>query len=403
MKLTVKKIQGITKAGSYGDGRNLWLIVGSTGLKRWEFRYTLNGRPRQMGLGSLDLMKLNEARDKALELRRMVQNGEDPIDARKGQKPPPSQTFEDVAEKCVTSLETGWSNPKQERQWRSSLASYVYPDIGKRSVALITTEDVFDILQPIWSTKSETANRVRMRIEKVLDFANALKLRSGENPARWKGNLDALLPKITKVKVVRHHPALPYDETGQFVAALRGKEGISPRSLEFTILTAARTNEAIGARWSEFDFNNATWTIPADRMKAQREHRVPLSKAAIALLRALPRDTESEDGFVFISPRSKNKPLSNMAMLKTLKLMERQDLTVHGFRSTFRDWAAETTGYQDIVVEMALAHTVGNAVEAAYRRGDLFEKRTRLMNDWAEYCDQPASKADVVPIHGETS
>jgi integrase len=321
----------------------------------------------------------------------------DPLAEKETKRRPRITGFEDVAEQCIGSLKAGWSNAKSEAQWRSSLKAYAYPILGKMDVANITTAEVYDLLEPIWSAKPETAKRVRERVEKVLDFATALKLRTGDNPARWRGGLESLFPKKAKVQKVRHHPALPYVEMGDFMAALRAKDGIAPRALEFAILTAARTNEALGAKWSEIDMDKAVWVIPAERMKARRDHRVPLSPAALELLRSLPRDTEGE--YVFMSTMARGKPLSNMAMLKTLKLMKRPDLTVHGFRSTFRDWAAETTSYPDTVVEMALAHAVGSAVEAAYRRGDLFEKRTRLMADWAGHCAAPsADRAKVVPI-----
>jgi len=395
-KLNVKRVQSLTKPGKYGDGRNLWLVIGSTGRKRWEFRYTLAGRSREMGLGSVDFMTLEEAREKAFELRKMVKRGADPIAAKEERKPR-ATTFEEVAEQCIASQKAGWSNPKSEAQWRSSLKAYAYPILGKMDVSAITASEVFDVLEPIWSEKPETAKRVRERTEKVLDFASALKLRTGDNPARWRGGLESLFPKRIRMKKVRHHPALPYVEMPEFMAALRKKEGIAPRALEFAILTAVRTNEVLGARWSEIDLDKCMWTIPAERMKARRDHRVPLSEAALELLRAMPRDTEGD--YVFMSPMSKGKAMSNMALLKVLKLMKRGDLTVHGFRSTFRDWAAEVTAHPDIVVEMALAHAVGNAVEAAYRRGDLIQKRESLMLDWAGYCAgfaRPGAK--VVPI-----
>jgi integrase len=396
-KLTVKKVAGITQPGKYGDGRNLWLIVGSTGRKRWEFRYTLNGRSREMGLGPAEFMSPDEARDQVHELRKMVKRGIDPIEAKAAEIRRPATTFREVAEDCIKALVPGWTNPKSEGQWRQSLSTYAYPTLGKMDVAEITTDDVYSVLEPIWATKAETATRVRARIEKVLDRAAARNLRTGENPARLKGNLDHLLAKQSKVKRVKSHAALPYGEVADFMRDLRQREGVAARAFEFAILTAARTSEAIGALWSEIDLDKATWTIPAERMKARRDHRVPLSAPALALLRGLPRDPKSD--FVFISPMSKGQPLSNMALLATLKRMERTDLTAHGFRSTFRDWAAETTAYPDAVVEMALAHAIGNAVEAAYRRGDLFEKRKRLMEDWASYCEaQPAKGEKVVPI-----
>lgn len=382
------------KPGKYGDGNNLWLIVGPTGRERWEFRFTANGKSHEMGLGLSEELTVQLARDKAAELRRRVRQGVNPLADRKQPKKVRLTTFNDVSEQCISSLKSGWSNDKSEKQWRSTLTTYAGPKIGHHDVADITTQDIFAVLEPIWSMKAETAKRLRERLERVLDFATAMKLRQGENPARWRGNLDHLFPKQSKVQRVQHHAALPYAELGDFAVQLRKRDGIASRALEFALLTAARTGEVLGAAWSEIDLDKAVWTIPAERMKARRDHRVPLSGVAINLLKSLPRDAGSD--FVFISPMSKGQPLSNMSMLKVLKLMKRDDLTVHGFRSTFRDWAAETTSYPDTVVEMALAHAVGNAVEAAYRRGDLFEKRTRLMADWAAFCDLPSGDRDKV-------
>lgn len=396
MKLTDTKVAK-AKPGKHGDGRNLWLIVSPTGAKRWEFRYTLDGKSREMSLGPVDLLCLDDARDKALELRKAIRNGTDPLTVRSQSKTRRKITFKEVAEDTITALIPSWTNAKSEGQWRHTLTAYAYPKVGEMSVADITTDDVYNVLEPIWTTKPETAGRLRARMEKVLDRATARRLRTGDNPARLKGNLDHLLAKQSKVKRVKSHAALPYGETASFLADLRAREGVAARALEFAILTAARTSEAIGARWSEVDLDTAIWTIPSERMKARRDHRVPLSEPALALLRDLPRDKNSD--FVFISPMSKGDPLSNMALLATLKRMDRADLTTHGFRSTFRDWAAEITAYPDAVVEMALAHSIGNAVEAAYRRGDLFEKRKRLMADWASYCAaEPRSTAEVVPI-----
>ena len=392
------------KPGKYGDGNNLWLVVGPTGRERWEFRFTIGGKSREMSLGAFDREGVvgrtaDEARREADRLRYKVRQGINPLAERETRAPVRAKTFAEVAEQCIASLKAGWSNDKSEKQWRSTLKGYANPKIGNVDVGNIVTADIFAILEPILTEKAETAKRVRERIEKVLDFATALNLRSGENPARWRGNLDHLFPKTAKVQKAKHHPALPYDDMSSFMTALRQKGGVAPRALEFCILTAARTGEALGAAWSEIDLEKGIWTIPAERMKARRDHRVPLSPAAVALLKALPRDTEGD--CVFISPQAgrKGKPLSNMSMLKTLKLMKRDDLTVHGFRSSFRDWAAETTSYPDAVVEMALAHAVSNAVEAAYRRGDLFEKRTRLMAEWASYCASDSrAGVKVVPI-----
>lgn len=396
MKLTDTKVAK-AKPGKHGDGRNLWLIVSPSGAKRWEFRYTIGGKSREMSLGPVDLLGLDGARDRAIELRRALRDGLDPLTVRNQSKKRRAVTFKEVAEDCIQSLIPSWTNAKSEGQWRQTLSAYAYPKLGDMNVADITTDDVYAVLEPIWTTKPETAGRLRARIEKVLDRAAARRLRTGDNPARLKGNLDHLLAKHSKVKRVKSHAALPYADTASFMVDLRAREGVAARALEFAILTAARTSEAIGARWSEIDLDAAVWTIPAERMKARRDHRVPLSERALALLRTLPRDENSD--FLFISPMAKGEPLSNMALLSTLKRMNRADLTAHGFRSTFRDWAAETTAYPDAVVEMALAHAIGNAVEAAYRRGDLFEKRKRLMADWAAYCGGTSrSGAEILPI-----
>lgn len=400
-KLSAKQIKGMTEKGRYGDGDNLYLCVWRGGRKSWALLYTIAVQNRQMGLGSLDDdFGLVQARDRAAELRRMIRRGVDPLAEKRAERAeaaPTVVTFREVAEDCIAALVPGWTNGKSEGQWRQSLTTYAYPVMGDMDVAAISTDEVYRALEPIWATKPETAGRVRARIEKVLDRATARKLRTGDNPARLKGNLDHLLAKQSKVKREKSHAALPYAEVSSFMAKVRKREGVAARAFEFAILTAARTNEALGAKWSEIDLDAAVWTIPADRMKARRDHRVPLSDAAIALLRSMPRDESSD--YVFISPMAKGKPLSNMALLATLKRMERTDLTAHGFRSTVRDWAAETTAYPDAVVEMALAHAISNAVEAAYRRGDLFEKRKRLMADWAGYCESGSQRtAEVVPI-----
>jgi integrase len=289
-------------------------------------------------------------------------------------------TFADAAAKYIGTHEASWRNEKHRSQWKSTLATYAFPVIGSLSVAAIDTGLILKIIEPMWRTKPETGARVRGRIESILNWATARDFRQGENPARWKGHLDRLLPARGKVHAVKHHAALPYEELPAFMAELRAKEGSSARALELTILTGLRTSEVIGARWSEFDFQRQVWVVPADRMKAKREHRVPLSNRAIEILTNLLR----EDDFLFPGERC-GKPMSNMAMLKALERLGRSDITVHGFRSTFRDWAAERTNFQNHVVEMALAHTIGNKVEAAYRRGDLFEKRAQLMDAWAEY------------------
>lgn len=400
-KLSIKRIRTLTEKGRYGDGDNLFLCVGPNGRQTWAFLYTIAGQHRQMGLGRReDDFDLAEAREKAAELRKQLRRGVDPLEALRAAKAkaaPSVTTFKQVAEDCIAALLPGWTNNKSEGQWRQSLSTYAYPILGDMDVSAVTTDDVYRVLEPIWAAKPETAGRVRARIEKVLDRASARQLRGGDNPARLKGNLDHLLAKQSKVKRVKSHAALPYGDMAEFMTSLRGREGVAARAFEFAILTAARTNEALGATWSEIDLAAGIWTIPADRMKARRDHRVPLSEVAVKLLQGMPRYEDCD--FVFISPMAKGKPLSNMALLATLKRMGRTDLTAHGFRSTFRDWAAETTAYPDAVVEMALAHAISNAVEAAYRRGDLFEKRKRLMADWSAYCaGRGAGGATVVSI-----
>lgn len=399
-KLTATQVRGIRAPGKYGDGRNLWLIVTPTGRKRWEFRYTFQGKRRYMTLGPLDFLSLAEARDRALETRRQLWAGTDPMEARKAKKPRRLTTFRDVATEAIASFQKGWSKGASANRWSSPLRHYAYPSLGDMDVRAITTEDVYAVIDPLWTEKPETARRLRARIERILDFATAMKLRTGDNPARLKGNLEFLLPSVPKIE--KHFDALPFDDVAGFMADLRTREAVAARALEFTILTAARTGEVIGAKWSEMDLDAGVWTVPSERMKTRRstnrDHRVPLTKAAIALLKSLPRDPKSD--FVFISPAVSGKSISNMAMTNVLKRMKRKEgTTVHGFRSTFRDWAAERTGYSNEVIEMALAHVIGNAVEAAYRRGDLFEKRRHLMEDWEAFCaGEVQSSAKIVNI-----
>jgi integrase len=303
-------------------------------------------------------------------------------------------SFDECAKAYIDAHKHGWKNAKHAEQWTNTLTTYASPIIGSLPVAEIDTALVMKVLNPIWASKTETASRVRQRIESVLGWATVSGYRTGDNPARWRDHLDNLLAKRSKVQKVAHHPALHYAEMGAFMADLCKQGGMAALALEFTILTASRTGEVIGARWYEIDLDGKTWTIPPERMKAEKEHRVPLCSRAIKILTEL-----QKLGGEFVFPGLKlKKPLSNMAMLGLLKRMERGDLTVHGFRSTFRDWAAEQTAYPHEMAEMALAHTIDNKVEAAYRRGDLFQKRIRMMQDWQKHCDTIAAKADVVPI-----
>lgn len=397
-KLQAVQLMRDMAPGRYGDGEGLYLQVGPSGSKAWLFRYKVDGQERQMGLGKFPDVSLKDARVLAAECRRQRGHGTDPLGAREAERllarleAARRVTFEECAKSYIEANEAGWRNAKHAQQWHNTLATYVFPMLGKLSVGEIDTPLVLKVLQPIWSKKPETASRVRQRIEAVLSFAKANKCRDGENPAQWRGNLEYALPAMSKVKVVDHHSALPYAELPQFMVRIRQREAIAARALEFAILTAARTGEVIGAGWSEVDLAAGVWTVPAERMKAGNEHRVPLSTAAKGLLEGLP----NRAGLVFGG-------LSNMAMLQLLKRMGRGDLTVHGFRSTFRDWAAECTSFSGEVAEAALAHTIANRVEAAYRRGDLFEKRRELMGVWAEYCEGHIGTVLRLPVQSRTA
>jgi integrase len=362
----------------------------------------LDSRPREMGLEPVNVISLAEARKRAAECRRMRHDGIDPIEARRAQRDQKkleaakSMTFDACADAYIEAHQASWRNEKHRDQWRNTLNSYASPVFGSMPVQAVDVALVMKALEPIWKTKPETASRLRGRIEAVLDWAAVRGYRKGENPARWRGHLDKLLPARAKIQKVEHHAALPYDQIGEFSAALRGQEGIGARALEFLILTAARTGEIIGARWGEVDLEDKIWVVPETRMKAGREHRVPLSGAALTILKQM---NEIRDGDFVFPGGKKAKPLSNMAMLAVLRRMGRNDLTAHGFRSTFRDWAAERTNFPREVVEMALAHTIESKVEAAYRRGDLFQKRRQLMEAWARYCASGPG-AEILEISG---
>lgn len=399
-KLTVRGVKTLNSEGYYGDGGGLYLQISRFSTKSWVYRFRLNGRNREMGLGPFPDVTLQKARGLAENCRAMVREGQDPIEARKLDRAranlefETAVTFKKVADDYIAQNEAGWSNRKHGQQWSNTLGTYAYPLIGGLPVSLIDTHHITKILEPIWVTKNETARRVRGRIESVLDAARVKGLRTGENPARWKGHLDKLFPAASKVSSVKHHPALPYPHMGAFMERLRDRDGAAASGLEFLILTAARTGEVIGARWSEVDMQRARWVLPADRMKGRREHSVPLSEPALAVLHRLALIRSNE----FVFP-GRSGGLSNMAFAALLKRMDYTQITAHGFRSTFRDWAAETTAHPSDVVEMALAHSIGNKAEAAYRRGDLFEKRRRLMGDWAGYCARrDAGLGDVRPL-----
>lgn len=404
-KLTQLQVDKQKTKGVYPDGAGLYLNVTIGGSKSWLYRYMLAGKQHWMGLGSYPDVSLAEAREKAADARKMTRQNIDPL-AEKRQATniirasiAKAMSFDKAAEQFIDAHKSGWKNEKHIDQWRNTLATYASPVIGNLDVSMIETSHVMKILEKdnFWHEKTETAHRVRGRIESVLDWATARKYRSGENPARWKGHLDKLLPARTKVKKTEHHAALPWAEIGAFMADLRQQAGIAARAVEYTILTAARSGEVRGATWDEIDLAAGVWIIPADRMKAKKEHRVPLSTKALALLAE--QKKLFPEGFVFPGAKE-GKPLSDMSLTAVLRRMDRNEITVHGFRSTFRDWAAESTAYPGEMVEMALAHTIGNKVEAAYRRGDLFEKRRRLMQDWSDFCDRKESTAsNVIPIN----
>lgn len=345
-------------------------------------------RRLNMGLGPYQEISLAEARDKARELRKQIRNGIDPLHEKHALKAQQQvlarkqKTFSECAEAVLEIKAKELNNKKHVAQWRSTLETYAYPVIGQKAVSEITKIDLLAILEPIWLTKNETASRIRGRIETVMDYAKAKEYFEGDNPAGWKGMLKPLLPVPAKVQNRKHHAALPYPEINTFMRGLRERTGISARALEFSILTVARSGEVRGAQWDEIDLHGKTWTVPAGRMKARKEHRVPLSDAAVLILKALPRFTDNN--LVFPAPRGGQ--LSDMSLTAVLKRMGRRELTQHGFRSTFREWAGETTSYQREVIEHALAHQLADKAEAAYQRGTLWPKRIRLMSDWTDYC-----------------
>lgn len=390
-RLSARGVEALAKPGRHADGGGLHLQIDTTGARRWFYFFQWQGRRKEMGLGSTRDVTLAAARDAAAEARQMVTRGVNPIDARrKAAEPARDNTFGAAATELMDDIASGFKSEKHRAQWRTTLETHAALIWG-RPVAEIGTEDVLRVLRPIWSKTPETARRVRGRIERVLDAARARDLRSGENPARWRGHLAVLLPKQSGGE--RHHPAMAFDEIADFVDRLPSQPGKSPTALEFLILTAARTVEVLGARWDEIDVEKAMWTVPAERMKAGKEHRVPLSARALTLLADMPGDHE---GLVFRGG-GPGGGLSNMAMPMLLRRMKRRDVTVHGFRSTFRDWAGETSTFPPDVIEMALAHTIASKVERAYRRGDAFDKRRALMEAWADFCGR-APTANVVEL-----
>jgi integrase len=413
-RLTDRMVKQARKPGVLIDGAGLRLRVtanANTGelRKSWVLRVTVKGGSvREIGLGSADDIPLVEARERATEARKLARDGVDPIAARDAEiarrvlDTARAMTFRQCAEALIASHEAGWKNDKHRQQWANTLKTYVYPAFGDLPVQAIDVSLVMKAIEPIWKTKTETASRVRQRIESVLDWAAVRGYRKGENPARWRGHLERALPARAKIQKVKHHAALPFADLPAFMGELRAMSGDSARALEFAIMTATRTNETLKARWSEIDFTAKIWTIPGERMKAGREHRVPLTAAAVAVLETM-RKAHPKSDWVFpaASLRTEREPtLSSMALLMTLRRMKRADLTAHGFRSTFRDWAAETTNFPREAAEAALAHAIGDKVEAAYRRGDLFEKRRKLMDAWSAYCAVSAKeRGAVVALH----
>jgi integrase len=379
--LTARKVE-TAKPGKYGDGANLYLVVSKTGARKWVLRFTFRGKAKEMGLGSAASVPLADAREKAASARRKIARGLNPIDERKRDGGIP--TFGAMADDVRETLAAGFRNEKHKAQWKSTLETYAASLRGK-PVDTIATDDVLSVLKPIWTIKAETASRVRGRIEKVLDAAKAKGFRDGENPARWRGHLDHLLPRPSKL-ARGHHAAMSYEDVAAFIAKLQKREASAALALELCILTAARSGEILGMRWSEIDFDNKVWTVPASRMKAGREHRVPLSSPATAILRHLER---MKIGDFVLPGQARGKPLSNMAMEMILRRMKVDDATVHGFRSSFRDWAGNVSNFPRELIETALAHVIGDKAEQAYRRRDALEKRRKLMDAWAAYCARP--------------
>ena len=401
-RLTVLKVTKTRKPGRYCDGGGLYLQVSRAHTKAWLFRFMRNGRAREMGLGPVDIVSLAEAREKARQARRLLLDGSDPIDARRearlkaraeGAK---TMTFRQCAEAYMKAHRAAWKNVKHTWQWEASLSSFVFPTFGALAVHAVDTGLVMKALEPIWTTKTETATRVRQRIEAVLDWAKARGYRSSENPARWRGHLEKLLPSPSKIAPVVHLAAMPYADVPAFFAELKKREPVSAKALAFTVLTAARSGEARLATLAEIDFKDAVWNVPAKRTKSGRPHRVPLSKEALALL---PRDGAPT---TLLFPSTRAGALSDATMRKYLQEdMGHAGVTVHGFRSSFKDWARERTNFAGEVSEAALAHLIGDKTEAAYARGDLFDKRRRLMDAWAKYCTSGATAgAKIVALRG---
>jgi integrase len=401
-KLNTLAIKRLKKPGHYGDGDGLYLKVASAEARSWQFRYKhrVTGKTVWLGLGAEKDVTLAEAREKARECRRLLTARIDPLAQRRADRASETgMTFAAVAELYLAAHEASWRNEMHRQQWRSTLRDFVAPAIGARTdgegrltggrlVSEVMVGDIMKILEPLWQKKPATASRVRGRIESILDYASARGWRTGDNPARWRGHLANLLPADGDMRT-EHHAALPWQEVGALMAKLRQWDTMSARAAEFTILTAARSGEVRGLRWTEIDLQHGVWTVPVDRMKAAREHRVPLSDRALAILKEMAALRRKPEDLVFPGGRN-GRALSDVGLSRAVKVAGGVDLTMHGFRSTFRDWCAEATAYPREVAEGALAHVLADKTEAAYRRTDLLAKRARLMADWAEFCARPA-------------
>ena len=409
-KLTAVRVRALSRPGRYGDGGGLYLQVGRTGGKAWLYRFMLHGRAREMGLGAAGQdgggVTLAEAREKAASCRKLAREGVDPLEhrlqaraaVRAAQASAGARTFEAVAEMYIAAHQDGWRNAKYRTQWRTSLRADVFPVLGRMPVSSIDTGAVMGVLEPVWRVKPEAASRHRSRIEAVLDYAAARGWRSGENPARWRGHLSKLLPARERLAKLKHHAALPWPEVGAFMRKLRDDRAGAARALEFIVLTAARSGEVLLMRWPEVDLGTAIWTVPAERMKGSRAHRVPLSRDAARLLHEMSDLRESRAGLVFPGQKP-GKPFSQTSLHLVLRRLGRSELTVHGFRSTFRDWCGEHTNYPREVAEAALAHINADKTEAAYARGDLFAKRARMMEDWSRFCARRTQTGEPSALH----
>jgi integrase len=405
-RLSALAVAKASEPGMYGDGGGLWLQItasknGGRPNKSWLFRYAVGSRTREMGLGSLATVSLAEARDAALASRKLRLAGHDPIEVRNAERTAKAAstikviTFDQCAEGYIEAHRAGWRSSKHAAQWPATLGQYVSPVFGKLPVDQVDTALVLRVLEPIWREMPETANRLRGRIERVMDWAAARGYRARENPARWRGHLAQLLPSHRKIRPVVHHPAMPFVEVPAFLVDLRARSGVAPRALEFLILTAGRSGEVLGAQWAEIDFASAIWTVPPNRMKGNREHRVPLTARCLAILEEM--QAVQQGPYVFPG-RNGDAPMWGMSFTYLLRQLGCDDVTAHGFRSSFRDWAGERTAFPREVAEAALAHQTGNAVELAYRRADALEKRRKLMTAWAEFCAKPLTTGAVVNL-----